>query len=76
MYRIRAGSRQAASDFLSQASHLATCDPEREKPLITPGLYTLTRCVSRYGCLGAEIRLGWGRQNEHDRVMVNEESSY
>ena len=37
----------SVSDILpGQASHLATNDPEREKPLIIPGLYTLTKFVA------------------------------
>ena len=44
----------------SQASHLATYDPERsEIPLSTPGLYTLTRCVAvRMSGCPTEVRMG------------------
>ena len=28
--------------------------------------------VSWYGCLGAQIGLGWGQQNKHDIVMVED----
>ena len=44
-----------------QASHLSTSDPERE----------LTPC-SRQATLGTQIGLGWGRQNERDRAMVED----
>ena len=44
-----------------QAGPLSTSDPERE----------LTPC-SRQATLGTQIGLGWGRQNERDRAMVED----
>jgi hypothetical protein len=44
-----------------QASHLPTSDPERE----------LAPCF-RQATKGTQIGLGWGRQNERDRVMVKD----
>jgi hypothetical protein len=58
----------------SQTSQLATCDPEREysNPLDCPGqIATPQRCVLERP-LGTQIGLGWGRQNERDRVMVED----
>ena len=44
-----------------QASHLSTSDPERE---LTPW--------SRQATKVTQIGLGWGRQNERDRAMVED----
>jgi hypothetical protein len=40
--------------------------PSLRKSLPAPDI------LSRHGCLGAQLRLGWGRQNERDRVMVED----
>jgi hypothetical protein len=60
----------------SYSSHLATCDPKREEPPFTPGAnntpQSRPKVCRRYGYLGTQIGLGWGRQNERDRSMVKD----
>jgi hypothetical protein len=61
----------SVSDILpGQASHLATCDPERELPLAWPEANPPR--VRPEAILGDPIGLGRGRQNERDRAMVED----